>query len=198
LFRNNVKYLENTNDYLSRTGRSKQEFLDELDAYDGSKETFLDELADTPAGGTYADFPTGAWNENIRIRGNALEDGCVLKFMPGQVQTPGNFPKIDYFDEAAELATSVKSTDLFASTYQNVSKLEELIMRYVDDLADASFPITHSGVIIGQPGVNPVSARRLHMIFPFDTPLPGQSGILEFAESYANSRGVQFTHEFLE
>ena len=74
VFRKNVRYLDDTSDYLSRTGKSKQQFLDDLDNFDGPKETFLNELRDTPAGGTYADFPTRVWNETPFVRGNALED----------------------------------------------------------------------------------------------------------------------------
>lgn len=104
-FRRNACYLDNTNDYLSRTGKSKQQFLDDLDNFDGPKETFFDELKDTPAGGTYADFPTGVWNENPFVRGNALEDVATIPGSTNQLQTPETLPVYDYYDDANRIET---------------------------------------------------------------------------------------------
>ena len=49
-------------------------------------------------------------------------------------------------------------------TDDEIMPRDQINSKYVDDLAEASFPITHSRVTIGQPGVNPVLKRRLHMV----------------------------------
>ena len=197
LFRNNTKYLDNTSDYLARTGKSKQDLVADIERYDGSKGTFLDELKDTPAGGTYENFPTGAWNENPFVRGNALEDIATVPGAANQLQTPATFPVYDYYDEVGGVASSVKSTDLFADSYQDIQNLEGLLKRYVDKVADAPSTVQGSGLTLGN-AARPINERGLHMIFPYNTPLPHQSGILQTIQSYADSRGVRFSHELLE
>ena len=98
-------------------------------------------MEDTPA--------NGIWDENPFRRGNELEDVANVP----EIQTPSTFPKIDYYDAATQTATSVKSTDLFAKTYQSNDLLEELWQDYVNKLVDNPsgnvFPITQGGLTIG-------------------------------------------------
>ena len=193
VFRKNVDYLDYTDDYLTRTGKSKRQFLDDLDDFEDPKKIFLDELDDTPASGTYANNPTGVWNENPFVRGNAIED---VANVPG-TQTPPTFPKIDYYDAGSQTATSVKSTDLFAKSYQDITRLEDLWKSYVDDISGQIFPISQGNLTIGDLS-NPVSNRVLHIVTPYDTPLPGQQSIITTIQNYANSKNVTVVFENIE
>jgi RHS repeat-associated protein len=47
---------------------------------------------------------------------------------------PGNYPTIDIFDDG--VATSIKSLDLKAKTYQNTNRLERTVQGYVNKLAN--------------------------------------------------------------
>jgi hypothetical protein len=72
--------------------------------------------------------PAEAWKWGWARRGlyfdNALRDGSL----------PPNFPMIDNFTNG--IATSIKSIDLNAATYQDAARLANRLNRYIDDLSD--------------------------------------------------------------
>lgn len=86
---------------------------------------------------------------------------------------------------------------MFAESYQDIQRLESLLKGYVDKVADAPSIITREGLTLGDM-IYPINERGLHLIFPYDTPLPHQSGILQTIQSYADERGIRFSYELLE
>jgi hypothetical protein len=141
LFRRNTSYIQNINDYYLRTGDTYTKLLDDFSEFNGTKKIFLDELADTPASGIYHLYPDGVWNLNPTRRGREIETA-----LGSNLHT--NFPWIDKFDDVNLVATSIKSTDTYSSSYQNAGNLESLWKSYVDDLASMpapNVPITFAG-----------------------------------------------------
>ncbi len=73
---------------------------------------------------------TSVWSLNPFERGWAIENligrGSLLRNLPG-------FPTIDRFENG--IATSIKSIDLGAKTYQNIGALISQVQDYINDLA---------------------------------------------------------------
>jgi filamentous hemagglutinin len=71
-------------------------------------------------------------------RMNALQRGAEIEARLGgrSPQLPYNFPGIDRFENG--VATSIKSIDLGAKTYQDVGSLTNKVQGYVSDLANWS------------------------------------------------------------
>lgn len=104
---------------------------------------------------------------------------------------------MDYYDPATQAATSVKSTNLFSESYQDISILEDTWRRYVDDLDAANFPIIYDNVTVGG-NTTPVNNKVLHLIMPTGTPSSDQQGVLDQIIAYANSKGITVTFEKLD
>jgi hypothetical protein len=60
-----------------------------------------------------------------KIRGDVLEGGLGIN-------TPGNYPVVDRWKD--RIATSIKSVDLIAATYQNVNKLTSHVRGLINQL----------------------------------------------------------------
>lgn len=58
-----------------------------------------------------------------------FERGVEIEKMLGQ-NLPSNFPVIDKFENG--LATSIKSMDLSAKTYQNIATMDRTLTVYID------------------------------------------------------------------
>ncbi len=97
---------------------------------------------------------------------------------------PPGFPTIDKFDNG--VATSIKSVDLAAPTYQNPSALLSRLRGYVNKVAaftgDARGPVR---ILPDQ-----VRERVLEVAIPQGSATPAQQAALDAAEQYARSRGV--------
>jgi hypothetical protein len=78
----------------------------------------------------------GAWLLQPLSRGRVLEDK-IAQGIPGD-KLLGNFPKIDVFDQLTGKATSIKTIDFDAKTYQNVGNFERKVSQYANDLATLS------------------------------------------------------------
>ena len=180
VFRKNIDHLDYTENYLTRTGKTKQQFLDDLDEFEDPKKIFLDELDDTPASGTYANNPSGVWNENPFLRGREIED--VL----GQ-NLHDNFPFIDKFDDVDNSVTSIKSTDTYAKTYQSLDNLEALWKKYVDDLV--AMPPPNVGVTFDGVTVSGYNKQILEIAIP-DPLVGGSVDVLTSVTNYAKGKGV--------
>ncbi|MDH3246243.1 MAG: hypothetical protein OEM26_16590, partial [Saprospiraceae bacterium] len=175
--RRNVIHLENTAQYLRRTSKSKEEFLSELDEFEDGSQIFLDELEDTPASGLFTGFPTGVWNLNPLERGREIE-----KIMGQNLHD--NFPHIDKFNSTTGIATSIKSTDIFARSYsQYPDNLEYTWKKYVDDLAKMPSRIAFAGEVVE--GYN---QQVLEIVVPDH--LTSQSIILDRIKEYAKGKGI--------
>jgi len=176
--------VDNLEELASAFAKSRKEGVDliaDIDSFESNKSFYFFELYGIQDA-------VGAWLLSPTRRGEHLESIANVR---------GRQTKVDYYDNVTQTATSVKSTNLFAKTYQDISKLEEVWRKYVDDLAGASFPISHAGIDVGD-ALNPVNNRNLHLIFPHDTPSADQQSVLNSLTTYANSRGITVTFEHLE
>jgi hypothetical protein len=71
--------------------------------------------------------PTDPWKLGWAARGRYFEDQLGRTLHP-------NFPTIDKFSDG--IATSIKSVDLNAATYQDTARLTSRLNKYVDDVAE--------------------------------------------------------------
>jgi hypothetical protein len=114
---------------------------------------------------------------------NPFKRGVEIEKMLGQ-NLPANFPVIDKFTNG--LATSIKSIDLNAASYQNIATLNRTMTGYIDSVANFNGR-TWAGV-----NVSGVTARALELAVP-----PGASAAqlsaINAAVRYGASVGVTVT-----
>jgi RHS repeat-associated protein len=113
---------------------------------------------------------------------NALERGRVLEKIFGQ-NLPGNFPVIDRF--ANGIATSIKSLNLGAKTYQNAANLSRVLTGCVNKVSVFGGR-SWAGVTIRS---GDISGRALDLILPGAGNADQRAAIARAVE-YAASRGV--------
>ncbi|MCO5277398.1 MAG: hypothetical protein M9911_05365 [Saprospiraceae bacterium] len=149
VIRRNTDYLKNIDDYAVRSGQHTDEIVDIAKNNENGVEQFFDELENTPA--------SGHWDLNPFQRGRKIEDDL------GQ-NLPENFKTLDKYDEVTGEATSIKSIDLDAKTYQTASKLRGRLNKYIDELEKFdSYQL--EGVEIG--GIeNPIFSKSLELAVP--------------------------------
>jgi len=109
-----------------------------------------------------------------------FERGVAIENQLGH-NLPRNFPVIDRFENG--VATSIKSMDLSATTYQSIPAMERTLTGYIDKVA-AFNGRTWAGVT-----VNNVSSRSLELAIPVARSV-AQQGALVRAVRYAHSVGV--------
>ncbi len=80
------------------------------------------------AGGAAADEPSPVWQLGWAKRGQMINEKL------GEPTFPANYPIIDKIPNG--IATSVKSIDLNAATYQNDISLANRLLQYVEDVRD--------------------------------------------------------------
>jgi hypothetical protein len=116
------------------------------------------------------------------VRGRVIES--ILGTAAGG-SLPSNFPTIDRFDNG--VATSVKSMDLLAKTYQSGTALLSRLTGYVDQLAN------FNGGQVGRTVVKAedVTERVLEVVV---TPgaNPSQLEVLQQVAAYARSQSVTY------
>lgn len=103
---------------------------------------------------------------------------------------PKSFPTIDRFNDVTGVATSIKSVDLGAKTYQTPSKLEKILTGYVDKVSDFKGAVWSKKVI----DEFDVTARQLHVAIPRNAN-PEQLAVFAKMESYADQKGVKMIVE---
>lgn len=117
---------------------------------------------------------SSVWELNPFKRGREIEKAL------GQ-NLPGNFPTIDKFISGT--ATSIKSLDLNAASYQNLTTLNRTLTKYIDSVAG------FSGRTWAGASVSGVSSRTLDLAVP-DVGSWAQQAILSQANQYSGSMGV--------
>jgi RHS repeat-associated protein len=122
-----------------------------------------------------------AWGQAPFQRGVAIEN--QLGRSPQLTQ---NFPTIDRFVNGT--ATSIKSLDLSAPTYQDVSNLARTVQRYIDTMAAYQGQPTLWGNVAIQPGQ--ITARAIDLVIPASGTSPAQLAMLQQMQRYAASAGV--------
>lgn len=149
VIRRNTDYQKNIDDYAVRSGKHTDEIFDIAKNNENGVEQFFDELENTPA--------SRHWDLNPFQRGRNIEDDL------GQ-NLPENFKTLDKYDDVTGEATSIKSIDLYAKTYQTGSKLRGRLNKYIDELEKFdSYQL--EGVEIG--GIeNPIFSKSLELAVP--------------------------------
>jgi hypothetical protein len=135
----------------------------------------------TAAGGTAVAQPivqrtSGVWQLPPFQRGTTIHQ------MLGE-NLPPNFPVIDRFTNG--VATSIKTLNLSAPTYQNIASLTSRIQGYINLLAK------FQGAQWLQ--VQMITARELVLAIPAGSSTPAQLAVLQGLQQYAANLGVTLT-----
>jgi hypothetical protein len=101
---------------------------------------------------------------------------------------PGNFPVIDQFDFASGTATSIKSIDLTAASYQNTATLASRLNGYVDSVAGFNGN-TWAGVNID---ASQITGRQLQLAIQPGSASAAQQAVINAAATRAQGMGVNF------
>jgi RHS repeat-associated protein len=120
---------------------------------------------------------SGVWSMKPFARGSAIEEALGANL-------PKNFPTIDRFSNG--VATSIKSIDLGAASYQNPANLTRLVNGYVDQVA-AFNGRTWAGAAVDS---SQITARQLQIAVP-GAGSAAQQAALSAAAQRAQSVGVQ-------
>lgn len=121
-----------------------------------------------------------AWSKDWSTRGLEIE-----KQLGGNL--PRSFPTIDKFDNG--VATSIKSVDLSAPTYQDTGPLASRLRSYVDSVADFKGK-SFDGVTIRP---NDITQRELQVAVQPGVMSSAQQAAFDQVEQYAQSKGVNLT-----
>jgi RHS repeat-associated protein len=123
------------------------------------------------------------WQLNPLIRGIKIEN-----ILGRSSQLSNNFPVIDRFENG--VATSVKSLDLTAKTYQNASNLTSKVMSYGNTLLNwqGTNPQGWAGTVISK---SMIQTRILQLAIP-TTATPNQLITLQKIQSSLFNSGVLF------
>ena len=123
------------------------------------------------------------WKRGWAARGLHIERALGGNLPPG-------FPVIDRF--ANGIATSIKSIDLTAATYQNAARLTARLNNYVDRVAG------FTGTIFRQVRIDEeeITGRVLHLAIPDGSRSSIQREVIELAKIRAKSRGVDLITTF--
>jgi RHS repeat-associated protein len=124
---------------------------------------------------------SGVWDLNPFARGRSIEQTLGANL-------PGNFPIIDSFDFATGTATSIKSIDLTAASYQNTSALASRLNSYVDSVAGFNGE-TWAGVNID---ASQITARQLQLAIPPGSASAAQQAVIDAVAARAQNMGVNF------
>ncbi len=132
------------------------------------------------AGGAATDAPSPIWQLGWAKRGQMIN----VRF--GDPTFPANYPIIDKFPDG--IATSVKSIDLNAATYQNDIGFGNRLLQYVEDVRDFD-GATWGGLDI-QAGQ--ISGRAVQLIVPKGSMTDAQQVVLDWVRQIVkqNNRPV--------
>ncbi|HEX3936260.1 MAG TPA: hypothetical protein VHX43_02050 [Xanthobacteraceae bacterium] len=119
------------------------------------------------AGGAAADEPSPVWQLGWAKRGQIINE----KF--GDPAFPGNYPVIDKIPDG--IATSVKSIDLQAATYQNNISLANRLLQYVEGVRD------FDGVVWSNLDIqaSQITGRAVQLIVPKGSMTAAQRAIID-------------------
>ena len=98
-----------------------------------------------------------------------------------------NYPVIDRYDPVTETATSVKSRDLNAKSYQNGTNLKSVIKKDINDLKD--FELQNWGDT--RLGTKNISHRVLDIVVPNTELSKSQIDAINEAIEYGQTNGVK-------
>ncbi len=132
--------------------------------------------AGIPSGGA-ADLPSAAWKLGWAARGNYFSEQLGADL-------PVTFKTIDSFSNG--IATSIKSIDLNAATYQDAARLTYRLNTYIDSIA------TYDGSVLGSIQILPgdISGRALSLAIPKGAMTAAQRSAIDAARTRAQAFGV--------
>jgi filamentous hemagglutinin len=142
------------------------EIQDKLDNYFGRARK-----ADAPS-----NVGRGVWNDGPGIRGEIIEKRL------GQ-NLPQNYPTIDRFENG--IATSIKSMDLGAPTFENVAAITRTGQGYIDKVASFK-PKPWAGVDIKP---SQITGRGLDLAVPPGATAAQRQALLDLVQ-YGRTKGV--------
>jgi hypothetical protein len=139
---NGELYHKNTNNLFASIGNKLGGNFVEKKPYDHAEESFNEEMQSTAFGviGFYGVGKLGGWALNALTRSGGslwkiagVGKGFVFEEMMGG-NLVRNYPVIDKFIKG--VATSIKTLDLKAKTYENADKVYGVLKGYIDKLAN--------------------------------------------------------------
>lgn len=176
------------------TEDDRQKILDSLDVFTRADPAIYAQTRDTIILGTLlsagipsgaaADLPSAAWKLGWAARGNYFSEQLGADL-------PATFRTIDSFSSG--IATSIKSIDLNAATYQDAARLTYRLNAYIDNVA------TYDGSALGVFDITPsdISGRALSLAIPKGSMTAAQRAVIETARTRAQAFGVPHRHEIL-
>ena len=123
--------------------------------------------------------PSEVWNKGWAERGIEIEDALGGNLRRG-------YRTID--ELGFGVATSIKSIDLRAATYQSATRLTSRINRYVDSIAK----YVGDNIEGSESPKMEITARRLKLAVPRDSITNAQNEAIEIAKTRAKRLGVDF------
>ncbi len=123
---------------------------------------------------------SGVWAMKPFDRGVAIENSIGRNL-------PGNFPTIDRF--RGGIATSIKSVDLTAKTYQNPSTLLRTVAGYIHEVRRFNGATWADFEVAGAA----IRGRALELAIPAGSGSAAQNAALQFAVKYGRMFGVRVT-----
>ncbi|MBI3241805.1 MAG: hypothetical protein HYZ49_05870 [Chloroflexi bacterium] len=124
------------------------------------------------------------WEETPFNRGRDFEE---LE----EANIGGNFPTIDDIDSDTGTATSLKTLDVTAETYEDTGKMESKVESYIDDLSDFDDTIWHQNGEEIAVSRDDIDQLALVLGIPAGKASNEQVESLLKLEEYASSKGVQ-------
>jgi hypothetical protein len=134
-------------------------------------------LQNLPAATAAIDAPSEAWKLGWAARGNYFNEA-----LGGNL--PNGFKTIDVFVDGA--ATSIKSIDLTAATYQDSTRLTSALNRYIDSLAN--YEDSAIGDLIIKE--SDITSRTLSIAIPKGSLTSAQRAAFESAKMRADTLGI--------
>src|SRR5579871_4508139 len=122
-----------------------------------------------------ANAPSEVWKQGWAKRGTEIHE----RFSDGSLGP--HFPTIDMIPEG--VATSIKSIDLNAATYQDAARLTNRINKYVDDLSEFDGATWGTDVVKS----SDIKSRTLHLIVPSGSITEAQQKAIAAAQERARS-----------
>jgi hypothetical protein len=129
--------------------------------------------------GREAEVASDVWKLGWGLRGATISKALGENLL-------SNFPVIDRFSEG--VATSIKSIDLNANTYQDAARLTSLLNGYVNKVA------AFNGIEWGTVNILPeeITGRTLNLAIPKGIRTVAQRAALQAVQARAKSLGVNF------
>jgi filamentous hemagglutinin len=124
---------------------------------------------------------SSVWDLSPFARGQSIEQTLGANL-------PQNFPVIDKFNWDTGVATSIKSIDLTAPSYQNMSTLSSTLNGYVNSVAGFSGQ-NWAGISIN---ANQITGLQLQLAIPEGTASAAQQAMINATATRAQGLGVGF------